>query len=99
MPVRLLLLTCAAALALAGCGVKGPLEHPKDADAPTVQATPAPMTNAEAARDAGDQAWGANPVYTGGLNPPDMPGNSVSTPAPAPAAPGTKKSFFLDFLL
>ncbi|WP_127088089.1 LPS translocon maturation chaperone LptM [Aquabacter cavernae] len=99
MSVRLLLLTCAAALALAGCGVKGPLEHPKDAGAPTAQATPAPMTNAEAAREAGDQAWGANPVYTGGLNPPDMPGNSVSTPAPATTTPATKKSFFLDFLL
>lgn len=98
MPVRLLLLSCVAALALAGCGVKGPLELPKgDAGAPTEQATPAPMSNAAAARDAGDQAWGANPVSAGGINPPDMPGNSVN--APAPATPAGKKGFFLDFLL
>ncbi|MEW6255426.1 MAG: lipoprotein [Pseudomonadota bacterium] len=114
MPVRLLLLSCVAALALAGCGVKGPLEPPKaDTAAPAAQSsagqTPAgspsasspmattPMTNADAARDAGDQAWGANPVSVGGINPPDMPGNSVSMPAPAASA--AKKGFFLDFLL
>ncbi len=114
VPVRLLLLSCLAALALAGCGVKGPLEPPKaDTTAPAAQSSAAPataaspsasspmasapMTNADAARDAGDQAWGANPVSVGGINPPDMPGNSVSTAAPATSA--AKKGFFLDFLL
>lgn len=109
VPVRLLLLSCVAALALAGCGVKGPLEPPKaDTAAPAAQSSGAsassaspmattPMTNADAARDAGDQAWGANPMSVGGINPPDMPGNSVSMPAPAPTA--AKKGFFLDFLL
>lgn len=101
MSFRPLLLSCALALALAGCGVKGPLELPPNANgtAPQASATPspAPATMAQDTRQAGEQAWGANPVDTGGINPPDMPGNSVSRPAPATTA--TQKSFFLDFLL
>lgn len=100
MSARLLLLSCVAALALAGCGVKGPLEVPKGAasDAPTLGTTEdKPVTNAQAARDAGDQAWGANPYRIGGINP-QMPGNSVYQSVPQ-ATPAPKKSFFLDFLL
>lgn len=95
----MLLLSCTAALVLAGCGVKGPLEVPKGAasDAPKLgQSEDEPVTNAQAARDAGDQAWGANPYRAGGINP-QIPGNSVTQSAPAPSTP--KKSFFLDFLL
>ncbi|MEP9377116.1 lipoprotein [Aquabacter sp. CN5-332] len=103
MSFRPLLLSCAVALALAGCGVKGPLELPPNANGtqPPQASTPpgpAPSTMAQDSRQASEQAWGANPVDTGGINPPDMPGNSVSRPAPA-ATTTTQKSFFLDFLL
>ncbi|OYY13805.1 MAG: hypothetical protein B7Y70_01000 [Rhizobiales bacterium 35-68-8] len=99
MPARLLLLSCVTALALAGCGVKGPLEVPKGAaaDAPQLSSDTAPVSNAQAARQAGDQAWGGNPVGINGINAP-LPGNTAAQSAPLPAT-GPKKSFFLDFLL
>lgn len=98
MSFRTLLLSCAVALALAGCGVKGPLEPPPGADPSAPQPSAAPQTSlSTATTQAGEAAWGANPQGAGGINPPDMPGNSVSKPATGTTA--TKKSFFLDFLL
>ncbi|TCT06033.1 LPS translocon maturation chaperone LptM [Aquabacter spiritensis] len=104
MSFRPLLLCSLLAFALAGCGVKGPLEPPPNAaGAPQANASApqignrTPETMGQATRQAGQQAWGANPEYAGGINPPDMPGDSISRPAPQPTAP--QKSFFLDFLL
>lgn len=94
-----------AALALAGCGVKGPLEMPPGAPQGakaqadgTVRATTSAVGSNAALTQAGESAWGANPPNTSALNPPDMPGDSVNRPPSATSA-GAKKSFFLDFLL
>jgi predicted small lipoprotein YifL len=85
-----------AALGLAACGRKGPLDPPPSASLPE---TPANYT---ARPGLGEQSYGAPASFLAPPSPADaaLPAAPARPAAPAPAAPPPQqKTFFLDFLL
>jgi predicted small lipoprotein YifL len=75
-----------SALALAGCGRKGPLEPPPSA---SVTAPPAPDERTSLGQ-------GYDPNTPGFLRAPQQP---TVAAAPSTTAPPAQRSFFLDFLI